>query len=226
MSSEHFFYQLFKALATPFIKRSVQIQILGQGNLPARGGAILISPHRSDTDAMLLTIAIPRYIAWMVASYMAKVPLTSWLIKRTGAVLVNVDGKVRPSSIKQAMQVLKNGDLLGIFPEGEGYIFANDFSAPLAPFYPGFAQLAVNMQVPVIPITIAPLEEVLEPIHIPKAIQTDIAGTQDLAKLQHIVRYRSVRLEIGLPIYPDLNKPKKEAIAQLMQEARLAMTSG
>lgn len=223
MAAEHFFYHLFKVFATPFMQRSLEIQVVGRENLPTQGGAILVSNHRSDTDAMLLSLTIPRYISWIVASYMAKVPFTDWLIKRTNAILVNVDGTATPSSLKQAMQVLKKGNFLGIFPEGERYIFANDFAAPLAPLYPGFAYLAVKTQVPVIPIAIAPLSETLEPIHIPRAIQADIAHTQDLKTLQNIVRYQSVRICIGEPIEPEVSAAKHEAIATLMQTTSLAI---
>lgn len=225
LTAERFFYHLAKAVATPFIRRSVRIEVVGLENLPARGGAVLVSNHRSDADAAVLSVALPRYIAWVVASYMDKVPVTNWLIQRTGAVLVNVEGNMTRSSFKQAMDVLKNGGLLGIFPEGEGYIFANDFAAPLADFYRGFAVLAVKMQVPVIPITLLPVEETLENLQIPQPIQADIARMQDLDRLQKIARYRSVRVVIGKPIDPRRLGTQSDStvIQQTLQETRSTM---
>ncbi|MEM6426701.1 MAG: lysophospholipid acyltransferase family protein [Cyanobacteria bacterium P01_D01_bin.128] len=224
LRTERFFYHLARAIASPFVKGSVQIEVVGLAHLPSTGGAILVSNHRSDIDPSVLSVAIPRYVAWIAAAYMAKVTPMNWLIGLTGAVLVDVAGNPSASSLKQALNILHQGGLLGIFPEGEDYIFANDFAAPLAAFHRGFALLAVKAKVPVIPVVLVPIEETLEPIQIPEAIRADIERVQDLDQLKQIARYRSVRVVIGKPIDPaNYSGASKVQMQQLTQHTRQAM---
>ncbi len=218
-------YHLLRWLLLPVIRWRIRIEVIGREHLPQNGPGILVCNHRSDTDPALLSITIPRPIAWVVADYMQHLPLTHWLIQHTGMVLMNVDGQVSPSSMKQAYGILKTGRLLGIFPEGEAYIFANDFSAPLAPLQPGFAVIAHRMQAPIIPAIICPVIETLEPLKIPQPLQAPIAQRYSLEELKHIVRYRAVKVVIGAPITSNglHHDTKQAAIAHLCEQTRAAM---
>ena len=201
-------YHSLRWLLRPFLLRGVAIATHGINHIPQHGAAIIVCNHRSDTDGLLMTFALPRYIAWMVADYMTNIPVTSQLLALTGMIPVKTEGHPTPSSIKQALQRLRQGKLLGIFPEGEDYIFANDFDAPLAQLQSGFAHLAYVAKVPVIPVMIVPKAETLEPITIPPAVRPHIEQHYDLSNIQSIVRYRAADVRIGKAI--SLN-----AVAQL-----------
>ncbi len=219
--TENRIYASVKVLLRLVLKFSVKIEVCGLENIPATGGAVLVSNHRSDVDPSILAVAIPRYISWVIADYMQAIPTTYTLIKWTGMVLMNVEGSVSLQSVKQALRVLQQGHLLGIFPEGDHYIFANDFSAPLAPFYPGFARLAIKQQVPVIPIVICPIQERLQPIRIPPELRTAIAQRYDLSQIRQIVRYKSVRVVIGQPLDPiDCHQNDRQSIDRFIQHTR------
>ncbi|MEO0867233.1 MAG: lysophospholipid acyltransferase family protein [Cyanobacteria bacterium J06642_11] len=209
----------------PFLMRNVEIATHGINHLPQHGPAIVVCNHRSDTDGLLMTLALPRYVAWMVADYMTSIPVTSQLLQLTGMVPVNTEGHPTPSSIKQALKRLQQGKLLGIFPEGEDYIFANDFSAPLAQLQSGFTHLAYAAQVPVIPMIIAPKAETLQPITIPAAVRQHLEQHHDLRRVTSIVRYRAADVRVGRPISlkPVRHLDKHEQMGWLQMQTRQAM---
>ena len=218
-------YHSLRWLLRPFLLRGVAIATQGINHIPQRGAAIIVCNHRSDTDGLVMTLALSRYIAWMVADYMTAIPMTSQLLSLTGMVPVKTEGQPSPSSIKQALKRLRQGKLLGIFPEGEDYIFANDFSAPLAQLQSGFAHLAYMAQVPVIPAMIVPKSEKLEPITIPAKVLPHLKRHYDLTKIQSIVRYRAADVKIGKAIVlsPVAHLDKHEQIGWLHMQTRQAM---
>ncbi|MEM9264638.1 MAG: lysophospholipid acyltransferase family protein [Cyanobacteria bacterium P01_F01_bin.13] len=218
-------YYGLRWLLRPFLLRGVAIATHGINHIPQSGAAIIVCNHRSDTDGLLMTLALPRYISWMVAEYMTAIPLTSQLLTITGMVPVKTEGRPTPSSIKQALHRLHRGKLLGIFPEGEDYIFANNFDAPLAHLQSGFAHLAYAAQVPVIPAMIVPKSEKLEPITIPTKVRRHLEQHYDLAKIQSIVRYRSADIRIGKAIMlaPVAHLDKQEQVGWLQMQTRQAM---
>lgn len=218
-------YHSLRWLLRPFLLRGVAIATHGINHLPQHGAAILVCNHRSDTDGLLMSLALPRYIAWMVADYMTTVPVTRQILALTGMVPVKTESQPTPSSIKQALQRLRQGKLLGIFPEGEDYIFANDFDAPLSQLQSGFAHLAYAAQVPVIPAMIIPKVEKLKPITIPAAARPHLEQHHDLTKVTSIVRYRSADVRIGkaISLQPVASLDKQEQVGWLQMQTRQAM---
>ncbi|WP_299406793.1 lysophospholipid acyltransferase family protein [Acaryochloris sp. IP29b_bin.148] len=215
-ASQQRFYHGCRWLLAPWIRRQIDIEVIGLEHL-STGAGILVCNHRSNIDPSIVSVAIPRYISWVTAAYMQDLPLTHWLIRRTGMVLMEVEGPVKPSSFKQALAVLARGALLGIFPEGERYIFQNDFAAPLADFHPGFAVLALKAQAPIVPMMICPQQEQLTRLTIPPALQSHIAQSHDLALIQHIPQYQSVKVVLDKPIFP------ASEVKALMAATRQAM---
>ena len=161
----------------------------------------------------------------MIADYMTAVPITSQVLQLTGMVPVKTEGRPTPSSIKQALQRLRQGKLLGVFPEGEAYIFTNDFDAPLATLQSGFAHLAYTTQVPVLPAMIVPKAETLEPITIPSAVRPHLEQHYDLTQIRSIARYRAVDVRIGkaISLKPVARLEKHEQVGWLQMQTRQAM---
>ncbi|MGI9549981.1 MAG: lysophospholipid acyltransferase family protein, partial [Aurantibacter sp.] len=198
--SQKKYYWILRRLVAMILKLFTKIQVVGLDHINLRGPAILVCNHRSDIDPSVITSVIPRYICWIAANYMKQVPMTGWIIKKTGMILMDVQGKVSPSSYKRALEILDRNEILGIFPEGENYIFNNDFSAPLVSFHPGFGIIALKKKAPIIPVMICPLKEKLKRIHIPNSIRKEIGKVHDLEKIKHMVRYKNVKVIIGEPI--------------------------
>ncbi len=98
-----------------------RFKVQGDENLPAHGAAILACNHVSFVDAVLLMAASPRPIYFVMDHRIFRVPLLGWLFRLAKAIPIapyKEDPKTYEAAFERAAQVLREGDLLAIFPEG------------------------------------------------------------------------------------------------------------
>ncbi|MBI5050145.1 MAG: 1-acyl-sn-glycerol-3-phosphate acyltransferase [Nitrospirae bacterium] len=88
----------------------------GKGNIPFKGGVIIASNHVSYLDPPLIGAALPRRATFMARRGLFNIPLLGWYIKHF-AIPVDRE-KTLPSTIKEAVRKLKNGEVIVLFPEG------------------------------------------------------------------------------------------------------------
>jgi 1-acyl-sn-glycerol-3-phosphate acyltransferase len=82
---------------------------------------VLACNHVSFVDAVLLMAASPRPIYFMMDHRIFQVPVLGWLFRLAKAIPVapqKEDSEVYEAAFERAAQVLREGDLLAIFPEG------------------------------------------------------------------------------------------------------------
>ncbi len=93
------------------------LDVKGRDNIPAEGGVIIASNHISYLDPPLIGAVLPRRATFMARKGLFNIPLLGWFIKHYA---LSVDReKTLPSTIKEAVKRLKNGELLIMFPEGK-----------------------------------------------------------------------------------------------------------
>jgi 1-acyl-sn-glycerol-3-phosphate acyltransferase len=220
-------YGALKSVLRPIIKAKVEIDALGLNNIPESGPAIIVSNHRSGRDPQIISTVVPRYIAWVAANYMSRVPFQGALMRKLGVVFVStLSGGGAAQFFEQAKKVLSEGDILGVFPEGEDYIFANDFSAPPARFHRGFAALALRNDTPIIPAAIYPVAETLKPIPISNSVRRELRRRHDLSSIRKMPQYQAVRVTFGTPLRPsatditpdDLADRVRDKVTRLLQK--------
>ena len=105
-------------MLTHFVYR---FKVQGEHHIPTQGAAILTCNHVSYVDAVLLMAASPRPIRFIMDHRIFKVPVLGWLFKLAKAVPVaprSEDPVAYEAAFAAAAQVLREGDLLAIFPEG------------------------------------------------------------------------------------------------------------
>ena len=98
-----------------------RFKITGDENIPTSGAAIVVCNHVSFVDAILLMAASPRPIVFVMDHRIFQVPVLGWLFKLAKAIPIapqKEDPATYARAVERAAQVLKDGDLLGIFPEG------------------------------------------------------------------------------------------------------------
>jgi 1-acyl-sn-glycerol-3-phosphate acyltransferase len=98
-----------------------RFKVTGDDNMPSTGPAILACNHVSYVDAVLLMAASPRPIRFVMDHRIFKVPVLGWLFRLAKAIPIapkDEDPAAYEAAFTAAAQVLKEGDLLGIFPEG------------------------------------------------------------------------------------------------------------
>ncbi|MBQ8495151.1 MAG: 1-acyl-sn-glycerol-3-phosphate acyltransferase [Clostridia bacterium] len=92
---------------------------VGTENIPAEGGAVLCSNHLSMVDPVHLILAQKkRYIYFMAKKELFPNAFAKWLFHDIlGAFAVDRQGNDK-EAVAHAIDLVKNGELMGIFPEG------------------------------------------------------------------------------------------------------------
>ena len=139
-------------VASRFIYR---YQVRGDENIPLQGAAVLACNHVSFVDAVLLMAASPRPIRFLMDHRIFRVPVLGWLFRLAKAIPVAPraeDPAAYEAAFEAATAVLREGDLLGIFPEGG---ITRD--GQLQPFKGGLMKILASQPAPVIPMALTNL---------------------------------------------------------------------
>ena len=136
--------------ALPFFLYN-RIRVSGRENIPS-APFIICANHTSLTDPLVAAIAMTRrrLVHFMAKSEFFDIPVFGWLLRKVKAFPVK-RGKSDISAIKNSLRILRQGEILGIFPEGTR---VDSFDASEAKT--GAAMIAAKAMVPVIPVFISP----------------------------------------------------------------------
>lgn len=137
-----------------------RFKVQGDENIPVEGAAIIACNHVSFVDAVLLMAASPRPIHFVMDHRIFRLPVLGAMFKLAKAIPVapqKEDAAVYEAAFERAAQVLRNGDLLAIFPEGG---ITRD--GQLQPFKAGILKIlerakADGLNPPVIPMALTNL---------------------------------------------------------------------
>jgi 1-acyl-sn-glycerol-3-phosphate acyltransferase len=136
-------------LVTRFIYR---FKVRGDENIPTTGAAILVCNHVSFIDPVLMMAASPRPIRFIMDHQIFKMPVLGWFFKLAKAIPIapqRDDPATYEQAFVRARQVLDEGDLLCIFPEG-----AITRNGELGEFKGGVMKLLESNPVPVVPLAL------------------------------------------------------------------------
>ena len=98
-----------------------RFKVTGDHNLPTQGAAVLTCNHVSFIDPVLLMAASPRPIYFVMDHRIFKTPLLGWFFRLLKAIPIAPraeDPAMYDAAFEAAAKVLRDGDLLAIFPEG------------------------------------------------------------------------------------------------------------
>ena len=137
-----------------------RFKVQGDEHLPTTGAAILACNHVSFVDAVLLMAASPRPIYFVMDHRIFRVPVLGALFRLAKAIPIapyKEDAATYEAAFERAAQVLREGDLLAIFPEGG---ITRD--GQLQPFKGGIVKIldrarADGLDVPVVPMALTNL---------------------------------------------------------------------
>ncbi|PYI54959.1 lysophospholipid acyltransferase family protein [Paenibacillus flagellatus] len=110
-------YRFGRLVCRIFFKTVFRFQAEGVANVPSDGPVILCSNHISTFDPPTVGIALERKVHFMAKAELFDIPLFGTLIRKLGAFPVKRGG-VSKESIRYALQLLGEGGMMGIFPEG------------------------------------------------------------------------------------------------------------
>lgn len=135
--------------------------VKGRENLPAEGPFIICSNHISWWDPPLvgcLVTKVPVY--FMAKEELFRIPVFGWILKRIHAFPVKRESADR-RAIKTALETLKNGRVLGIFPEG-----TRSRTDELLPPQAGVGLIALKSEAPIVPVAIQGRYRLFRPVRV------------------------------------------------------------
>ncbi|MFZ2824446.1 MFS transporter [Hydrogenophaga sp.] len=195
-----------------------RFKVEGDLNIPTEGAAVLVCNHVSFVDAVLLMAASPRPIRFVMDHRIFKVPVLGWLFKLAKAIPVapqKEDPAAYEAAFRESAKVLREGDLLGIFPEGG---ITRD--GTLQPFKGGIMKI----------LETAKADGVKEVSVIPMALtdlwgsyfsRIEVSGGQPTAMVRPFRRglFNRVGLNVGQPVAAERVTPEglRERVAALLR---------
>ena len=169
-----------------FIATFCRLKIYGRENVPDEGKVLLVANHRSYLDPPLVAYAVrKRPVFFMAKSELFEMPVLSSLIKHWGNAFPVKRGKLDLKALKTALEILNNGELVCIFPEGQ--------RAPAKKFIRakwGAGMVALKAKAPIVPCLIEGSEKVI-------------------GKEKIISGWPKVTIRFGKPFYIDLEDSKE-----------------
>lgn len=92
-------------------------KIEGMENMPTEGPVILVINHISIWDPLVAGSSLPRKVSFMAKEELFSIPVLGTIFSKLGAFPVK-RGKGDINAIRQSLAILKEGRVLGLFPEG------------------------------------------------------------------------------------------------------------
>ncbi len=141
-----FVYKTCRAAIIFWLKVWERFEVFGQENVPATGGCLLACNHVSYLDPPILGCgAMHRYVHFMARDTLFKSALSRWWLTTIQCVPIDrTRGDI--SALKKGIQLLKSGQVLGLFPEG-----TRSINGELQPPKSGIGFLIAKAGVPVVP---------------------------------------------------------------------------
>jgi len=100
-----------------FFRIFFRVKIIGEENIPEKGGVLLCCNHIHLLDPPLLGAFIKRKTRFMAKAELFEKPILKGLFQKLGAFPIN-RGKSDRKALRTALKLLSEGEMIGIFPEG------------------------------------------------------------------------------------------------------------
>jgi len=142
------FYVIARAILRFVMRIAFSMQVEGKDNVPKEGGVLLAANHVSMLDPIVVGCAIDRPVRFMAKRELFENPFLGVILRGLGAFPVQ-RGKDDKNAFHQALEVLRDGQVLGMFPEG-----TRSFDGRLKKAYSGAAVLAEKTGAYLVPVGI------------------------------------------------------------------------
>lgn len=180
----------------------IRVRVEGRENIDRKTSYVFVANHQGAFDIFLVYGYLGRNFKWLMKKSLRKIPFVGKACADAGHIFVDHSGpKKIMETIQQAEKVLKEGTSVVVFPEG-----ARTFTGHMGYFKKGAFQLAYELQLPIVPMTIN-------------------GSFRILPRTGKIIHCHPLTLTIHKPILPQaVHTP--ETLKETMQEAYRAVESG
>ena len=202
-------YQLIRGGCAPILRSLFALEVSGLDHVPVDGPFILAANHHNYLDGVVLGVAVPRPISFLVMPRVFRAsPIHPLFHRRIGSIPVNLE-RPDPGAMKRTLRVLEEGGVVGIFPEGP---FSRE--GRLVRGQPGVAMVALKAGVPVVPAGISGTFEAL------------------VGRRFYIPRGRPLAVRFGHPLYFQHSRrragqaEREEITARIMEHIAALLPAG
>lgn len=150
-------YFIVRNVMSPLIRLLWIKKVTGRKNLPSQGAALIALNHQSYLDFLCFISISKRNVHFLSAEKFFTSKLWLPLMLVTGQIRVNREGKDKSKTHEQVLRSLKQGKLVGIFPEGT----RSPDSKAMLPAFVGVARYALQAGVDIIPVGVVGAYEVM-----------------------------------------------------------------
>ncbi len=145
----HWHYSVTRFAVGSTLRAVTGAEVKGLELVPRSGGLIVASNHISFWDPPLIGGFLPRELHYLAKEELFSNPVFGWTIRQFNAIPIR-RGMVDLTGIARAIEALRQGGALLVFPEG-----SRMRDGELHPARPGVGNMAVSADVPVLPCFIS-----------------------------------------------------------------------
>ena len=134
-----------------------RVTVNGADNLP-KGAVVFVANHQGSFDIPVLIAFIPKPFGFISKIEVLKIPIVGGWMRVMNCVFMDRSSRAKSTlAIGEGVEVLKAGHSLVIFPEG-----TRSKGGPVQTFKAGSVRLAIDAEVPIVPIAIDGTADMLE----------------------------------------------------------------
>ena len=152
------FYYITRLMVKVMLFIFTRRQITGRENIPNKGPLLVVANHLSLADPPLLNVTLNRDVVFMAKAKLFRFRFMDYFFRGLGAFPVR-QGQPDTRAIHQAEQILAQGSMLIIFPEG-----MRSRKASLQRPFLGPALVTLRCGAPVLPVGITGTEKLENPL--------------------------------------------------------------
>ena len=176
-------YPVSRFVLAPLARAIYRPRVEGRHNVPKHGAVILASNHLSFIDSVVIPLTAPRKVVFLAkAEYFTGTGLRGALSRAWFNALGMIpvergDTRAAQDSLDAALEVLRQGEAFGIYPEGtrsrDGRLYRGRT---------GVAWLALTAGVPVVPVALEGTER-LQPVgsRLPRPVRVTVRFGEPLS---------------------------------------------
>lgn len=151
------FYRTVRMIGSAIFYQASSPRVWHADRMPVTGAYLLAANHTCAYDAPLLIAVNPRMIHWLSIVELFRHPLSRWFLTSFGALPLD-RSKVDTVTVRKLTRLLKDGKIVGIFPEGR-MRFDEDSVLASGGIDSGVCKLAQLAGVPVLPCVVLGAEK-------------------------------------------------------------------
>ncbi len=141
-------YKVTRNIFKVYARLIMRVEVKGVENIPESGPLVVMSNHISYLDPPLIGSIIPQKVHYMAKAELFENRIVGAFLKKLGAFPLK-RGTGDSRAFRKAIKILRNDQVLGIFPEGTRY----PEGSPGEP-HSGSVMLAIMAKSPILPIGI------------------------------------------------------------------------